>query len=411
MSARFSRFGTTTLAVALTSAALLLAPASSTFGSTAPNHVGFLLSRGPALPHLRNGALARTPAGLEALIATERTSPDESSSTAHWLYYLTRTPAESSWQQHVVPGISGGENAELTAQLSTNGKVVVVVMSLCGSNRIYTDETSATARTMLAPTRALTKADYQCKYFGGHTRQVVFAGSATLPHDQLVMVFNNDNPGTAPSFTVGSPGAAFPAPAALPNPGNLPLSINAIARDAKTGNVTVVATDKHAGVFEWVRTPAGAWSDPKPVVANTATELYQATSVTSALGKVTIAVERTFKSPTLPYHQRFADGIAIITGAGHGTFSSPIKLPHTAKRLYDLLILVDQQTGDLHAAYRRSFISTDGANDGLREMTRVNGVWSRPSVIDRNATDYPDALTPGSNGRVIIGYIHHPNRG
>jgi hypothetical protein len=410
MSARLSRFGTTTLVVALASAALLVAPASTTFGSTTPNRVGFLLSRGPALPHLRNGALARTPAGFEALIATERTSPDESSSKGHWLYYLTRTPGENGWQQHVVPGITGGENAQLTAQLSTNGKLVVVVMSLCGSNRIYTDETSATARTMLAPTRALSKADYQCKFFGGHTRQIVFAGSATLPHNQLVMVFNNDNPGTSPSFTMGTPDAAFPTPSALPNPGNLPLSINAITRDAKTGNVSVVATDKNAGVFEWVRTPAGAWSDPKPVVANTATELYQATSVTSAHGKVTIAVERTFRSPTSPYHQRFADGIAIITGTGHGTFSSPAKLPHTLKRLYDLLILVDPKTGALHAAYRRSF-SAGTETDGLREMTRVDGVWSPPTVIDRNATDYPDALTLGSDGGVIISYLHHPNRG
>jgi hypothetical protein len=409
MSARLSRFGTTTLVVALASAALLLAPASTTFGSTTPNRVGFLLSRGPALPHLRNGALARTPSGFEALIATERTSPDESSSKGHWLYYLTRTPGENGWQQHVVPGITGGENAQLTAQLSTNGKLVVVVMSLCGSNRIYTDETSATARTMLAPTRALSKADYQCKFFGGHTRQIVFAGSATLPHNQLVMVFNNDNPGTSPSFTVGTPNVAFPTPSALPNPGNLPLSVNAITRDAKTGNASVVATDKNAGIFEWVRTPAGAWSDPKPVVANTATELYQATSVTSAHGKVTIAVERTFRSPNPP-HQRFADGIAIITAAGHGTFASPVTLPHTLKRLYDLLIVENPQTGALHAAYRRTLTSGDSTNNGVREMTRVDGVWSRPSVIDRNAIDYPDAMTLGSNGRVIISYNHLPYR-
>jgi hypothetical protein len=350
-----------------------------------------LLTRGPTLPHLRDGAFVIDVHGRDHVVGSELSGAG-TTSRKHNLTYLTRRPGSPQWvDHHVAAGLRIGGSPHLALLRRNHGTEIVAVVSVCAHDAVYTVEAPAKATHLPTPTNAMSADSYDCVRF---KPSVKYVAAGIAPGDQLALLFDSPDDAGSPLVSIGTPGASFPTPTSLPDPNGIGIGAVDITRDPQTGRLYVVGNGAD-GVYLWTRARSGAWSDPDRIVDSQHPAAHQASSI-DANGEIVIGLtERTTTAG--------ASDLAIIRRPPGGAWSAPSRLPRGDRHDADLLVRIDALHHRLHAVYEHDDFS-DPRDHGIRQMVLANGHWSHQHPMTGPGDDTPLGVALSPTGRAVVSY-------
>jgi hypothetical protein len=377
----------------------LAAPAAHSVASAKSHPVGFFITgQGEITKGSNASALVRDSNGGEHVV-TSVVSKTASGDRGH-LVYLTKAPGTSKWIKHAIPGLqpmAGGIQVE--EHLSLYRPRVFAVFYEC--NGVYVSDASYTATRLPKPT--LVKSEDNCTspppaVSGPINDAIALPGG----DDQIGVLLPDPNQSNDPTLYTGSPGGTFTPQPALPTTDSFVPSMVTI--DAQDGKITVVGQGSdgtNEGVYV-VTKPyyVSTWSTPTLIASmSLPTQDFTIQSVTANNGATWVGLRKPRVTGVTQKYSLFVDH-----GTSTGQWIGAVHLPHSILGDSALVLSINADTGNLHAAFTRAVATSKTKKSGIITEARVSGKWTDVKFLTHWYHDRTAEITYTASGHAVVGY-------
>jgi hypothetical protein len=311
--------------------------------------------------------------------------------------YLTKLPGKAKWTSHTIPDllVPLAGKVQVEAHLSPDARRVVVVFYRCDG--VYTADASLTQTRLPAPTQVIS-AD-NCDSPTSTVSNTPVAKAITLYGREIgVLLPDATDPGKYAVYA-GTPGdtTGYAPITVLPTTDDfVPLQI---VRDVSSGAFVAVGEGSdgtNEGIY--VTSQAGSsdtWTPPRQVATlNSPTKDYTVDSLTSYHRQTWVGLSKPAGGKYRLYFAHLTSTNQLISG----------RVPHATAKDNNLRLSINQETGNVHAAWTRVVTTSKTGKSGIMHEYRKGGNWSRPTFLTHWYHDVATQLAFTAAGHVVIGY-------
>jgi hypothetical protein len=312
--------------------------------------------------------------------------------------YLTHFPGDKKWASRTVPGLhptAGGIQVE--AHLSTDGRRVFAVIYECDG--VFVTDASVSSRRLAEPTQV--SSTNTCSSPTTTTNEPPVAHAVAMDGHQIGILLPDPAQDNEPAIWTGAPSGTFTPGPALPTADSFVPS--QIERDPVTGRIVVVGQGSdgtNEGVYVTTqRYFEDTWTGPTKIATlNSPTSDYAIEALTTYDNSTWVGLQRPVVTGQSPKHTLFVDH-----GKSAGGWVGVIALTHSTSQDSALRLVINPDTGHLHAAFTRVDSSSKVKKSGVMEEALLSH-WSKPKFFSHWYRDTADQIVFNTAGRAVIGY-------
>jgi hypothetical protein len=345
----------------------------------------------PALPSLSRGSMVEGLSGDTYVVGQRKVGK------ALRVVFLSHRHDAKKWVERMLPASATTIYKYTTydAQLSPNGKRVIIAVSSCAKHRFYlVDSTVKKFGATPSVQLALSGSDYPCS--GGNSE---FRGFVALGARDVTVLLSHFTGSSIVNSVKSGPDTA-PLPAAsttLPQTGT-DDSAGQIVRDPKTGELTVVGLNSFDNSVAWEKPAGQPWS-AETIIDTFSGALSRPVSVTSYAGKIMVWICR--------YDDNFGERPAAcgwVQRSAKGTWSKFQAMTGVpiGSGLSFMLLQANPRNGHVHGVWYEE------PRKGIERMMHIaflHGSWTTPQVLARSH-HFGDLESLGINpaGHPVVGF-------
>jgi hypothetical protein len=345
----------------------------------------------PALPSLTRGSMAEGLNGDTYVVGQRKVGK------ALRVVFLSHRHGAKKWVERMLPASATSiyKYTSYDAQLSPNGKRVVVSVSSCAKHKFYlVDSTVKNFGKKPSVQLALSGSDYPCSGGVSAFRGFVAQGN----RDVTVLLSHFTGSSIVNSVKSGPDTAPLPAASTtLPQTGT-DDNADQIIRDPKTDELTVVGDNDFDNTVAWEKPAGQPWS-AETIIDTFAGALSGPESVTSYAGKIMVWICR--------YDDNFGERPASCgwvqrsASGAWSKFQAMTGVP-IGSGLSFMLLQANPHNGHVHGVWY------EDPRKGIERMMHIaflHGAWTKPQVLalSHHFGDL-DSLGINPAGHPVVGF-------